>query len=536
MTKREDVLEGASSGSGFARELWRRQRAHHHASAMDLGDVAARLDLLITGVFGRSWPLRIAEAPAPPGLWRSLFLARGFPRAERSVPATDGEVIWLPSDARLQAGMPEAQAELHRFRVCALQQAARAARGAATLLPRAPDGLTRALYLLLEAHGADAELVRVLPGLTRALVALRERSLLARPPLSAFAAQHRPLEWMVRQILRVAPWQAPAGVALPRTAEESLQYANILARRLRREHRSVASNGWLFRDVWIGDLKSASRSGARSVLLDPVESTDVAERTARLLHDRQVHEAGRSERGAGRRGWTVRSAQSRQDLEDANDRQPPMDLGQRAAAQDIAEPLHEPPRLRLTSTRSRAPKHLLPEAAAQSRSKGRATEQSFQDRLAYPEWDYRSHAYRFPGASVRLLASTQGDPNWVARVLDQHRAMLADIRRRFEMLRARRMRLRKQLDGEEIDLDAYIDSYADFRAGLPMGQALYQTLQPNRRDLAIALLIDVSGSTEAWVSQERRIIDVEREALLLVCVALNGLNEPYCVHAFSGEG
>src|SRR5690606_25464695 len=49
-------------------------------------------------------------------------------------------------------------------------------------------------------------------------------------------------------------------------------------------------------------------------------------------------------------------------------------------------------------------------------------------------------------------------------------------------------------------------------------------------------LIDISGSTDSWVSANRRIIDVEREALLLVCVALQGLGEPYSVLAFSGEG
>jgi nitric oxide reductase NorD protein len=38
------------------------------------------------------------------------------------------------------------------------------------------------------------------------------------------------------------------------------------------------------------------------------------------------------------------------------------------------------------------------------------------------------------------------------------------------------------------------------------------------------------------VSGQRRIIDVEREALLLVCIALEAMGEPYAVHAFSGEG
>lgn len=50
------------------------------------------------------------------------------------------------------------------------------------------------------------------------------------------------------------------------------------------------------------------------------------------------------------------------------------------------------------------------------------------------------------------------------------------------------------------------------------------------------LLVDVSGSTDGWVGADRRVIDVEREALLLVCLALESMAEPYSVQSFSGEG
>ena len=120
--------------------------------------------------------------------------------------------------------------------------------------------------------------------------------------------------------------------------------------------------------------------------------------------------------------------------------------------------------------------------------------------------------------------------------LAQRRGMLHEIRRRFELLRARRVLIRKQLDGDDIDLQAYTDSYADFRAGLPLAQRLYQTERRSRRDLGVMLLVEVSGSTDGWIAANRRIIDVEREAPLLVCIALDGMAEPYSVLAFSGEG
>jgi nitric oxide reductase NorD protein len=154
----------------------------------------------------------------------------------------------------------------------------------------------------------------------------------------------------------------------------------------------------------------------------------------------------------------------------------------------------------------------------------------------YPEWDWRLQAYREPGATVRVLTPQVGPTSWVAQTLREHRAMLQTIQRRFEMLRAHRERLRKQLDGEDLDLDAFVEARSDLLARQPMPQALYQTQRPMRRELAVTLLIDVSGSTDSWVSANRRIIDVEREALLLVCIALEGMREPYSILAFSGEG
>ena len=54
--------------------------------------------------------------------------------------------------------------------------------------------------------------------------------------------------------------------------------------------------------------------------------------------------------------------------------------------------------------------------------------------------------------------------------------------------------------------------------------------------MAIALLVDVSGSTDSWVAEDLRIVDVEKEALLVVCDALDALGDPYIMLAFSGEG
>jgi nitric oxide reductase NorD protein len=232
--------------------------------------------------------------------------------------------------------------------------------------------------------------------------------------------------------------------------------------------------------------------------------------------------------------FMVQTAQPNESAEDPMGMQRPTDRDDAAAAEDLAESVADLPEARLV-TRPGAPKEvLLSSEPLQGKAKQQNT--ALPSGIAYPEWDCRINGYRTPGAIVRTPEAILGDPAWAAATLERHAALLGTIRRRFELLRARRVRLRRQVEGEEIDLDACVESAADFRAGLPRAERLYQTLRPARREMALALLIDVSGSTDSWVSGNRRIIDVEREALLLVCIALETMRERYTVQAFSGEG
>jgi nitric oxide reductase NorD protein len=59
---------------------------------------------------------------------------------------------------------------------------------------------------------------------------------------------------------------------------------------------------------------------------------------------------------------------------------------------------------------------------------------------------------------------------------------------------------------------------------------------PARRDLAIALLIDASASTESWITGRLRIIDVEKEALIVLLEALDALGDRHAILAFSSHG
>ena len=118
----------------------------------------------------------------------------------------------------------------------------------------------------------------------------------------------------------------------------------------------------------------------------------------------------------------------------------------------------------------------------------------------------------------------------------RHARLARRVRARFERLRPRHVRLNRQPDGSEPDIAAWVSTCADIRAGATVDGRLYVERRPSRRELAVALLADVSASTDGWVSSNRRIVDVEKEALLVVCEALDALGDRYGIFAFSGEG
>ncbi len=550
MAEAEDVITAAAlRTTTFVQGLWRRHRAHAPPPAtLELADVAQRLDLLITAVFGVSYRLRTAPLPARPTFLARALQRRTGPRVQGALPATDGRSIWLPA----QTGLADAQQALERFRIVALQQAMRASRGSAAGAGDAATPLVRELYLLVEAHAADAALARLLPGMLAPLNAWRAAALRARPPVPHWPTQQRALEAWLRQGLAspVALWGAGADNVVDNVSDHfsdtCASVSPLASRRIARQLASEFMRGMpadsaqaLLKDWWTGDLipPPTVPSPGLAPHVPPDLEPDRATRSARLARRPEVRQGTDDEDDKQPGAWMIQAAAPHEVAEDPFGLQRPTDRDDQMPAEEFAESLAELAQARLVTNPGRPQEVLLSDDPPDAQAR-RATAVARDESAAinYPEWDHRIQAYRSPGASVHELNAPAGAQQWVDDTLAEHRTMLDSIRRRFELLRAQRSTLRRQLDGDELDLEACIDAQADLRAGLAMPQALYRAQRRTRRDLAVLLLIDTSGSTDSWVSGGRRVIDVEREALLLVCIALAALGEPYAVQAFSGHG
>ncbi len=147
----------------------------------------------------------------------------------------------------------------------------------------------------------------------------------------------------------------------------------------------------------------------------------------------------------------------------------------------------------------------------------------------YDEWDFERKRYRKDWCVLR-----EGDvhPLWddfAMRTLARHKGSVKSIRRSFEALRGLEHRLHRQPDGDDIDLDACVDAFASMRAGGECSERLFTRRARNERDLAVMMMVDMSGSTRGWIN------DAEREALVLLCEALETLGDRYAIYGFSGS-
>ena len=156
----------------------------------------------------------------------------------------------------------------------------------------------------------------------------------------------------------------------------------------------------------------------------------------------------------------------------------------------------------------------------------------------YDEWDGTIRDYRLRWCCVREQRQTSDDADFVEAVLSEHGAIIRVLRRYFEGIRPPAFRqVRGQSHGDDVDLDAAVALRADLAAGVDPSDRLYVRRDRRDRSVAVAFLVDLSGSTGRQIAEDgRRVIDVEKAGLVLLCEALEAIGDQYALYGFSGRG
>ncbi len=155
------------------------------------------------------------------------------------------------------------------------------------------------------------------------------------------------------------------------------------------------------------------------------------------------------------------------------------------------------------------------------------------DGLLLPEWDWKQ-SQLIPDY-CRIVEMQSGDAD--AMELPSHlHAQARNLQRRFQILAPQRQWQNHQPDGQEIDLDAYLQFVTDVKNGhAGHGDNLYHELRETTRDMSCMLMADLSLSTDSFIDDHHRVIDVIRDSLFLFSEALSNSTDRFALCGFSSR-
>ena len=146
----------------------------------------------------------------------------------------------------------------------------------------------------------------------------------------------------------------------------------------------------------------------------------------------------------------------------------------------------------------------------------------------YNEWNYRRQHYHKNWCVVREIDVQPVYDSFVEDTLQKYSKLLKSLRNTFEYMRGEDKLLKKQPYGDDIDIDAVVEAYADVRSGMEMSNQLFTKMHKEERNVAVIFMVDMSGSTKGWINR------AERESLVLLAEVLEILQDRYAIYGFSG--
>lgn len=156
----------------------------------------------------------------------------------------------------------------------------------------------------------------------------------------------------------------------------------------------------------------------------------------------------------------------------------------------------------------------------------------------YPEWDYQIQLERPSWATVLERRAPLGDLARIDAILAEHKPVASRLKFLIEsMVPQGLQRMRRQRDGDDIDLDAAVRAMSDLRMGVSPDPRCMVRLKRAQRDLAVMVLLDLSESSNDKVrGQDYSVLDLTRSATVLLADALERIGDPFAIHGFCSDG
>jgi nitric oxide reductase NorD protein len=155
----------------------------------------------------------------------------------------------------------------------------------------------------------------------------------------------------------------------------------------------------------------------------------------------------------------------------------------------------------------------------------------------YPEYNFNKKGYE-ENHCVLFESTLPPAPQsgFYESVMTAHKVVYKRIRKRFLLMKPDETGYeRRMYSGDEIHTGDALDYAIGLKRGESPDEKIYMRKVKNTRDIAVAILVDASSSTDLSVNG-KRIIDIEKEALSLLAGALSLIEDPFGIYGFYSMG
>lgn len=152
------------------------------------------------------------------------------------------------------------------------------------------------------------------------------------------------------------------------------------------------------------------------------------------------------------------------------------------------------------------------------------------DGIKLPEWNYKKQVLEEDRCLLYPMLPKDSAPQPLPVKLQK---TAKTIQAQFEQLRSVRYWLKGEHQGEELDLSAWLDFHVESQISPTENKGLYRSFRGNNRDISSLLLADLSMSTDSYMDDNNRVIDVVKDSMLLFGEALHSVGDSFAMYGFS---
>ena len=145
--------------------------------------------------------------------------------------------------------------------------------------------------------------------------------------------------------------------------------------------------------------------------------------------------------------------------------------------------------------------------------------------------------YRPNWATLYERRLKKGNFETINKILREHKPIANQLKNAIDQMQPQGLvKLKKQQEGSELDIDSCVSALADIRAGSTPSDRIYIKKVQHIRDVSVNLLMDLSESTnDMVVGSDKTILQLMKEATSLLSWAIDKIGDKLTITGFASD-